>query len=101
VVGAPAVRRADARGEQVVLALLSSYYRDPRLLDDAVLLRYKEVADRPFLRDLPPARQDAEIADHYHGRRAFARVLADHVAGMTDRFAQDAHGALVPGRSSR
>jgi dGTPase len=101
VVGAPAVRRADARGEQVVLALLSSYYRDPRLLDDAVLLRYKEVAGRPYLRDLPPARQDAEIADHYHGRPAFARVLADHVAGMTDRFAQDAHGALVPGRSSR
>ena len=101
VVGAPAVRRADGRGEQVVLALLSSYYRDPRLLDDAVLLRYKEVAGRPYLRDLPPARQDAEIADHYHGRRAFARVLADHVAGMTDRFAQDAHGALVPGRSSR
>ena len=101
VVGAPAVRRADARGEQVVLALLSSYYRDPRLLDDAVLLRYKEVAGRPYLRDLPPARQDAEITDHYHGRRAFARVLADHVAGMTDRFAQDAHGALVPGRSSR
>ena len=101
VVGAPAVRRADARGEQVVLALLSSCYRDPRLLDDAVLLRYKEVAGRPYLRDLPPARQDAEIADHYHGCRAFARVLADHVAGMTDRFAQDAHGALVPGRSSR
>ncbi len=101
VVGAPAVRRADARGEQVVLALLTSYYRDPRLLDDAVLLRYKEVAARPYLRDLPPARQDAEIADHYHGHPAFARVLADHVAGMTDRFAQDAHGTLVPGRSNR
>jgi dGTPase len=101
VIGAPAVRRADARGEQAVAALLSAYYRDPRLVDDAVLLRYKELAGRPFLRDLPPARQEAEIADHYHGRRAYARVLADHVAGMTDRFAQDAHGALLPGRSPR
>jgi dGTPase len=101
VIGAPSVRRADARGEQVVAVLLASYYRDPRLVDDAVLLRYKELAGRPFLRDLPLARQEAEIADHYHGRRAFARVLADHVAGMTDRFAHDAHGALVPGRSPR
>lgn len=101
VVGTPAVRRADARGEQLVSALLAAYAKDPRLLDDAVLLRYKEIAGRPFLRDLPSSRQEVEIREHYHGQGAFARLLADHVAGMTDRFARDAHEALVPGRSPR
>jgi len=101
VVGTPSVRRADARGEQLVSTLLTAYSRDPRLVDDAVLLRYKEISGRPFLRDLPSLRQEAEIREHYHGQRAFARLVADHVAGMTDRFARDAHEALVPGRSPR
>lgn len=99
VVGRPAVRRADARGARTVEELLRAVLRDPRLLDDAVLLRYKELAGRPYLRDLPRGSQEREIAEHYHGRRVFLRLCADHVAGMTDRYAQDAWEALVPGRS--
>lgn len=99
VVGRPAVRRADARAERIVEGLFVSLYRDPRLLDDAVLLRYKEQAGRSYLRDLPRGRQDDEIAAAYHGRPAFGRLLADHIAGMTDRFARAAWAALTTGRS--
>ncbi len=99
VIGRPAVRRADARAERIVEGLFASCYRDPRLLDDAVLLRYKELSGRSYLRDLPRARQEAEIAHAYHGRQAFARLLADHIAGMTDRYARAAWDALDPGRS--
>ncbi len=100
VVGRPAIRRADARAERMVEDTLAAWLRDPRLLDDAVLLRYKEVAGRPYLRDIPRSAQDKEIAEHYQGRPAFLRVLADHVAGMTDRYAQEAWETLAPGRSA-
>lgn len=100
VVGRPAIRRADARAERLVEETLSAWRRDPRLLDDVVLLRYKEVAGRPFLRDVPRSAQDKEIAEHYQGRPAFLRVLADHVAGMTDHYARTVWEALVPGRSA-
>ncbi len=101
VVGRPAVRRADARAERLIEGLVGAYYRDPRLLDDAVLLRYKELSGRPFLRDVSRAAQDAEVARSYHGRPPFLRLVIDHVAGMTDRFAQEAWDALEPGRSPR
>lgn len=100
VVGRPAVRRADARAERVIEGLFTAWYRDPRLLDDAVLLRYREQSGRAYLRDIPRALVDNEIHGHYHGQPAFARLLTDHIAGMTDRFAQTAWSALVPGRSS-
>lgn len=101
VLASPATRRADARGSRIVDGLFVTLYRDPLLLDDAVLLRFKEISRRPFLRDLPPAKQAAEIASHLHGRPAFARLLADHIAGMTDRHAEELWQSLLPGRSAR
>lgn len=99
VVGRPAVRRADARAERLVEGLAERYHRDPRLLDDAVLFRAREALARPFLRDVPRNEQDAEIAGRYHGRPEFARLIADHIAGMTDRYAREAWDALVPAGS--
>lgn len=99
VIGRQAVRRADSRAARIVGELAEAFHEDPRLVDDAVLLRYKELTHRPFLRDLPRAGQERAIAEHFHGQPAFLRLLADHIAGMTDRFAQETWQALVPGRS--
>ncbi|MFN7964297.1 MAG: hypothetical protein U0V87_01230 [Acidobacteriota bacterium] len=95
------VRRADARAARTVEGIFVALYRDPLLLDDSVLLRWKELSRRAFLRDLAPSRQAEEIAAHYHGQPAFARLLADHIAGMTDRHAEELWQSLAPGRSSR
>ncbi len=95
------VRRADSRAARTVEGIFVALYRDPLLLDDSVLLRWKELSRRTFLRDLAPSRQAEEIAAHYHGQAAFARLLADHIAGMTDRHAEELWQSLSLGRSAR
>jgi dGTP triphosphohydrolase len=87
--------RVDARGRRVITGLFASYFADPRLLEDHVLLRFKEIAKRPFLRDVPRERIEGEIARHYRTDGRFARVLADHLASMTDAFALDEHRTLL------
>jgi dGTP triphosphohydrolase len=35
-----------------------------------------------------------EVASRYHASPGFARLLADHIAGMSDRFALEEYRAL-------
>jgi dGTP triphosphohydrolase len=94
--------RVEARGHRVLLGLFAAYQADPRLLEDHVLLRYKEIAGRRYLRDLPADAVDAETSVHYRGDPRFARLLVDYLAGMTDAYAIREYGKLgeigaVPG----
>lgn len=82
-----AVSRMDARGRSFVKGLFAAYYRDPLQLDDYVLLRYRASAGGLYLRDLSGADLHQELAARYHGNPGFVRVLADHVAGMSDSYA--------------
>lgn len=75
----PPVRRACGKGQMIVEGLFAAYVRDPKVLP----------------RDVQEAREDA-------ARRGAEpmRVVADHIAGMTDRFAIDEYRNLydVAGR---
>lgn len=82
-----AVSRLDARARTFIKGMFSAYYRDPLQLDDYVLLRYRSVAGGPFLRDLPGDEVRREVASRYRGQPAFVRLIADHIAGMSDSFA--------------
>jgi len=93
--GTPQVWLVDTASQTVKPVVV----RTDGLLDDAVLFRAREALARPFLRDVPRNEQDAEIAGRYHGRPEFARLIADHIAGMTDRYAREAWDALVPAGS--
>ncbi len=90
-----AADRVRARGRRVVLGLFAAYHADPTLLDDHVLLRYKEISGTRFLRDLPPERIETEIATRYRRDQRFVRLLADHLAAMTDTFALAEHARLL------
>lgn len=81
------VRRLDARARTFLTGLFGAYYQDPLQLDDYALHRYRADHGGEFLRDVPQERVDEEIAQRYHGRPAFVRVIADHVAGMSDTYA--------------
>ena len=48
--------------------------------------------------DLLPAAWQADI-DTARGRTALARIVADYIAGMTDRFALQAHARLLGGEA--
>jgi len=85
----------DGRGRRVILGLFASYHADPLLLPDHLLLRFKELARVPFLRDIPVVAVEKEIASRYRGERRFVRLLADHLAAMTDAYALAEHARLI------
>ncbi len=82
-----AVSRLEARARNFLRGLFSAYYRDPLQLDDYVLLRYRTMVGSTYLRDLTGDRVAGEVGTRYHGNPSFARLIADHIAGMSDSFA--------------
>jgi len=90
-----AADRVEGQGRRVVLGLFAAYHADPALLEDHVLLRYKEAVGTRYLRDLPRAEAEAEAAGRYRKDPRFARIVADYVASMTDAFALAEHARLL------
>ncbi len=88
------VSRQDWRARKVVTALFRAYWRQPVLLPRYVLLRARDELGLPYLRDLPLGRVAAAVADRYHVSCEFARLIADHIAGMSDRFALEEFSSL-------
>jgi dGTP triphosphohydrolase len=84
----------DARGRRVLLGLFAAYFADPGLLDDQVLFRMKELAGVRYLRDLPLKSRERE-ARAYRSDPRFSRLLADHLAAMTDTYALAEHARLL------
>jgi len=80
------LRGVSARAGHLIAGLFRALTGDPRLADDYLLLRFKEEEGGPYLRDVGPAQVEAEIARRYRGNGRFARLVADHIAGMTDTF---------------
>jgi dGTP triphosphohydrolase len=87
--------RVHGRGRHVLLGLFAAYHADPLLLDDHVLLRFKEIARVRYLRDLPRSATESEVATRYREAPRFARLLADHLASMTDNYALAEHRRLM------
>jgi dGTPase len=88
------VSRADARARMFVLGLFRAYYRDPRLLEDYALLRFKEWTGNRYLRDVPIAETAREVEARYWGNAVFIRTICDHIAGMTDRYALEEYDKI-------
>ena len=86
--------RVEGRARRVLHGLLAAYHADPTLLDDHVLLRYKEASGTRFLRDVPRTGLDRAISRCRADVR-FVRVVCDHVAAMTDPYALAEHGRLL------
>jgi len=86
--------QVDGRGRRVVLGLLAAYHGDPTLLQPHVLFRYKAIAGTRYLRDVPRDAVAAE-ARSYASDPRYVRLLADHVAGMTDAYAVAEHARLL------
>jgi len=72
----PKVTAMTEQAREIIAALFDAYLRDFRLM--------------------PPEHAQAAIdAQDSHGPAAGARVVADYIAGMTDRFALQSHEALT------
>lgn len=88
------VSRQDWRARRVMNALFRAYWEEPSVLPDYILMRAAEEHDLPFLRNLPLKRVAATVADRYHACPGFARLIVDHLAGMSDRFALEEFQSL-------
>jgi len=88
------VSRQDWRARKVVTALFDAYWSEPAILPDYLLMRATEELELPYLRDLPLKRVAATVAERYHSSPGFARLIVDHLAGMSDRFALEEFRAL-------
>jgi dGTPase len=88
------VSRQDWRARKVMTALFGAYWSQPAILPDYLLMRATEELELPYLRDLPLKRIAATVAERYHSTPGFARLIVDHLAGMSDRFALEEYRAL-------
>ena len=88
------VNRQDHRARLVMAGLFRAYYDNPLLLPTYALLRFHEETGRPYLRDVLIPQIPAEVAQHYRPEPRFVRLVIDHLAGMSDRFALDEFAAL-------
>jgi dGTPase len=87
--------QVEARGRRVLLGLFAAYHNDPGLLEDHVLLRFRQAAGRPFLRDVAWRDLRDEVDRFYRPSRVFARMVCDYLAGMTDSYALAEHRRLL------
>lgn len=102
IINQSAVNRQDWRARKVVTALFRAFWTNPLTLPTYVLLRARDELDFPYLRDLPLASVADEVSSRYHASPGFARLVADHIAGMSDRFALEEYRALeqpTPGQT--
>ncbi len=88
------VSRQDWRARRVLTALFAAFWTVPSVLPDYLLLRAAEELELPYLRDLPLKRVAAVVGERYHACPGFARLIVDHLAGMSDRFALEEYSAL-------
>jgi dGTPase len=88
------VNRQDWRARKVITGLFRAYWGSPLNLPTYVLLRASEELGFPYIRDLAMGSVAQEVATRYHSSSGFARLVADHVAGMSDRFALEEYGSL-------
>ena len=89
-----AVAQHDGRAQHILTTLFAAYHRNPRLLPDDVLLRYRDLSGVPFLREVPLKRVEAEVVTAYREKPLFLRCIADHLAGMTDSYAVSVYDTL-------
>jgi dGTPase len=94
IINHPQVNRQDWRARKVISGLFRAFWQNPLNLPTYVLLRTKEELGFTFLRDLPLGSVAAEVAYRYHSSPGFARLVADHIAGMSDRFALEEYNSL-------
>jgi len=88
------VNRQDWRARKVVTALYRAFWTNPLTLPSYVLRRAHTELGFPYLRDVPLALVADEVAGRYHASAGFARLIADHIAGMSDRFALEEFNSL-------
>ncbi len=98
IIVGPDASLCDDRARRFVKQLFKALHDNPRLMDDHVLARFAASAGIEPLRDVPLEKLREEAVRHYHGKPAWCRSVADHIAGMTDRYCLQEHERIFAAR---
>ncbi len=91
------VSRHDGHARRVMAGVFAAYRDNPRLLPDDVLRGMERDLSVRFLREVPLAQVEREVAERYRTEPGFFRAIADHIAGMTDSYCNGEYHQLVVG----
>ena len=91
------VSRHDGHARRVIAGLYAACVENPRLLPDSVLQTLEKELGVCNLREVSLAAVEREVAERYRPRPEFYRAIADHIAGMTDTYADAEYRELVVG----
>lgn len=94
IINHPQVNRQDWRARKVMTALFRAFWANPLTLPSYVLLRARDELGFPYLREAPLAEVAKEVRGRYHASPGFVRLVVDHLAGMSDRFALEEFRSL-------
>ncbi|MEN8163131.1 MAG: dGTP triphosphohydrolase [Acidobacteriota bacterium] len=94
IINHPQVNRQDWRARKVMTALFRAFWLNPRTLPSYVLLRARDELGFSYLREVPLGAVAKEVRDRYHASPGFVRLIVDHLAGMSDRFALEEFRSL-------
>jgi dGTPase len=89
------VSRHDGHARRVLAGIFTAYRDNPRLLPDDVLRSLERELEVRFLREVALSQVEREVEEQYRTRPAFYRVIADHIAGMTDSYCNSEYRQLV------
>lgn len=84
------VSRMDAKGELIIERLFAAYVRRPERLSDYAYRKYNDVAKASgqAITELTRANV-SKLRPELQKSKVFIRVVAEHIAGMTDSFAEN------------
>lgn len=81
VIASQWISQSDAKAEYMIMQLFKAYYKHPKQLPDYILQRYCRKTGQTYNRS---KLDDTKLcADH-----VFVRMICDHIACMTDQFAE-------------
>ena len=94
IINHPRVNRQDWRAHKVMVGLFRAFWISPLNLPTYVLLRAREELGFPYLREVAFGRVAEEVRGRYHTSPGFVRLVTDHLAGMSDRYALEEYRSL-------
>ncbi len=79
--------RSDDKAIETITTLFRLFYSYPNLLPPFALVKCMNPTQIPVLYEAPQEKR-AEIGSQLQQHKSFARAVCDHVAGMTDQYAE-------------
>ena len=93
IINSERVNRMDGRAKKFIKDLFISYFDSPRHLPSYLLHRYEVFYGKKYLRRVP-YKNVKDVVKEFQNDKYFVRMICDHIAGMTDKYALEEHQNL-------